>query len=49
MLSQEEGPMSGKQKLAIVFGMAAIVWRHEVLRFLTGVSGTTVRAERVRG
>ena len=41
--------MSGRQKLAIAVGVAAIVWRRQVLRFLTGVSGTTVRTERVRG
>jgi hypothetical protein len=49
MLSEEEGPMSGGQKLAIAVGVAAIVWRRQVLRFLTSASGTTVRVERVRG
>lgn len=49
MLSEEEGPMSGRQKLAIAVGMAAIVGRRQILRFLTSVSGTTVRAERVGG
>ena len=49
ILSEEEGPMSGRQKLAIAVAMAAIVGRRQVLRFLTNVSGTTVRTESVRG
>ena len=49
MLSEEEGPMSARRKLAVAMGVAAVVWHRPILRFLTSVSGTNVRAERVRG